>query len=66
MLTVRCEARESDPDALPFSVSYRQLDWSDVQALAVAESVELFRTADQIAMRVPRAVATTALQIVPV
>ena len=66
VLTVRCEARESDPDALPFAVTYRQLDWSDVQALAVAESVELFRTSDQIVMRIPRAVATTPLQIVPV
>lgn len=66
VLTARCEARESDPEAMPFAVSYRQLDWSDVQALAVAESVELFRTADQIVMRMPRAVATTPLQIVPV
>lgn len=66
VLTIRCEARDSDPDALPFSVSYRQLDWPDVQALAVAESVELFRTTDQIVMRFPRAVATSALQIVPV
>ena len=66
VLTVRCEARESDPDALPFAVTYRQLDWSDVQALAVAESVELFRTSDQIVIRIPRAVATTPLQIVPV
>jgi hypothetical protein len=66
VLTVRCEARESDPDAIPFSVTYRQLDWADVQALAMAESVELFRTADQIVMRIPRAVATTPLQIVPV
>ena len=66
VLTIRCEARESDPEAMPFSVSYRELDWSDVQALAVAESVELFRTTEQIVMRIPRAVATTALQIVPV
>jgi C4-dicarboxylate-specific signal transduction histidine kinase len=66
VLTVRCEARASDPDAMPFAVSYRQLDWPDVQALAVAESVELFRTADQIVMRIPRAIATTPLQIVPV
>ena len=66
VLTVRCEARASDPDALPFAVSYRELDWSDVQALAVAESVEMFRTADQIVMRIPRSVATTPLQIVPV
>ena len=65
-MTVRCEARASDPDALPFAVSYRELDWSDVQALAVAESVEMFRTAEQIVMRMPRAVATTPLQIVPV
>ena len=66
VLTVRCELRESDAEALPFAVTYRELDWSDVQALAVAESVELFRTADQIVMRFPRSVATTPLQIVPV
>lgn len=67
VLTVRCEVRESDADAdaMPFSDTYRQLDWADVQALAVAESVELFRTADQIVMRIPRAVVTTPLQIVP-
>lgn len=65
VVTVRCEPR-NDPDVSPFDVAYRQLDWSDVQALAVAESVELFRTADQIVMRIPRAVATTPLQIVPV
>lgn len=66
VVTVRCDAREGDPDTAPFAVSYRELDWSDVQALAIAESVELFRTADQIVMRIPRAVATTPLQIVPV
>ena len=65
VLTVRCEARQSDPDAIPFEVSYRPLDWADVQALALAESVDLFRTADQIVLRMPRAVATTPLQIVP-
>ncbi len=66
VLTVRCEAREADADAMPFAVSYRQLDWSDVQALALAESVELLRTADQMVMRIPRAIASTPLQIVPV
>ncbi len=66
VLTIRCEPGESDPDALPFAVSYRELDWSDVQALALAESVELFRTTEQIVMRIPRSVATTPLQIVPV
>ncbi len=64
VLTIRCEARESDPDAIPFTVTYRQLEWADVQALAVAEAVELFRTAGQIVMRIPRAVATTPLQMV--
>lgn len=66
VLTIRCEARAHDPEAVPFSVSYRELDWSDVQALAVAESVELFRTTDQIVMRIPRSVASTPLQIIPV
>lgn len=66
VMTVRCEARENDRDATPFTVSYRPLEWSEVQALAAAESVELFRTAGQIVIRMPRAVATTPLQIVPV
>lgn len=66
VVTVRVDASESDAEAMPFAVSYRQLDWADVQALAVAESVELFRTSDQIVMRIPRAVASTPLQIVPV
>lgn len=66
VLTVRCEAKASNPDMMPFEVSYRELDWADVQALAMAESVELFRTADQIVMRIPRTVATGPLQIVAV
>jgi hypothetical protein len=66
VVTVRCDAKESDLEAMPFAVSSLPLDWADVQALAVAESVELFRTADQIVMRIPRAVASTPLQIVPV
>ena len=67
VLTLRVDARESDdPDALAFAVSYRQLDWHAIQALAVDESVELVRTTDQIVMRIPRAVATTPLQIVAV
>lgn len=66
VITVRCEAAAKDDAAAPLEVSYRPLDWADVQALAVAESVELFRTADQIVMRMSRAIANTALQIVPV
>jgi hypothetical protein len=36
-----------------------------VQALAVAEGIELFRTQDQIVMRIPRMVASGPLQIAP-
>jgi hypothetical protein len=45
---------------------YRAVDWNDVQALALAESIELFRTQEQIVMRIPRMVATSPLQIAPV
>jgi hypothetical protein len=66
-ITVRVTPREDDnADTLAFEPSYRYLDWSDVQALAAAESVELVRSADQITMRMPRAVATAPLQIAPV
>ncbi|MEJ7929359.1 hypothetical protein WG922_05165 [Ramlibacter sp. AN1015] len=52
-------------DAMPFEPGYRQLDWADVQALADAESVQLRREKDRIVIRLPRMVATTPLQIVP-
>ncbi|RYF47561.1 MAG: hypothetical protein EOO27_37210 [Comamonadaceae bacterium] len=65
-ITVRVTPRDDVDDALVFEPSYRQLDWSDVQALAAAESVELVRAADQITIRMPRAVATAPLQIAPV
>lgn len=66
VITVRCETAEADTHAPSMEASDRTLEWADVQALAVAESVELFRTTDQIVMRMARAVANTALQIVPV
>ena len=66
VITVRCDVSDANDDAPSMEVSYRPLEWADVQALAVAESVELFRTTEQIVMRMPRAVANTALQIVPV
>lgn len=65
VLTVRCAPRDEDGEGLPSDVGYRQLEWSDVQALAVAESVELFRTSEQIVIRMPRLIATSPLQIVP-
>lgn len=65
-ITVTVTPRKDPVDAMVFEPSYRHLDWSDVQALAAAESVELSRTAEQITIRMPRAVATAPLQIAPV
>ncbi|MDB5875510.1 MAG: hypothetical protein JWQ07_4952 [Ramlibacter sp.] len=65
-ITVHVTPREDSVDALLFEPNYRHLDWSDVQALAVAEAVELVRGPDEIVMRMPRAVATAPLQIAPV
>ncbi|MCC2677276.1 MAG: hypothetical protein K0R58_4223 [Ramlibacter sp.] len=69
VLTIRCTPQPLQegvaPDAIAAEPNYRALEWADVQALALAESIELFRTQDQIVMRVPRMVATTPLQIAP-
>lgn len=69
VLTIRCTPRPPEEgaglDAIASEPNYRALDWADVQALALAEGIELFRTQDQIVMRVPRMVATTPLQIAP-
>jgi hypothetical protein len=64
-ITVGIAPRQDEFEALPYEPSYRQLDWSDVQALAQAEGVELAGGADHISMRMPRAVATAPLQIAP-
>jgi hypothetical protein len=69
VLTVKCSPRNGEEgalDAIAVEPGYRALDWQDVQALAMAEGIELFRTNDQIVMRIPRMVATTPLQIAPV
>ena len=65
-ISVRISPRQDEFEGLPFEPSYRQLDWADVQALALAEQVELVRANDQIVMRIPRAVATAPLKIAPV
>jgi hypothetical protein len=68
VLTIRCAVRPEDGlgvDAIATEPGYRTLDWGDVQALALAEGIELFRTQDQIAMRIPRMVASGPLQIAP-
>jgi C4-dicarboxylate-specific signal transduction histidine kinase len=63
---VRISPRADDYEGLPFEPSYRQLEWADVQALAVAEGVELVRGTDHIVMRIPRSIATAPLQIAPI
>jgi hypothetical protein len=47
-------------------VSFRQLDWADVQALAACEGVELVRSDELITMLLPRLVPSSPLQIAPV
>lgn len=42
------------------------LAWAEVQALAAEESVELLRNGDAIILRLPRAVVTSPLKMVPV
>jgi len=70
VLTVRCAPRPAGDglgvDAIAVQPGYRAVDWNDVQALALAEGIELFRTQEQIVMRIPRMVATGPLQIAPV
>lgn len=64
-ISVHISPRQDEWEGLPFEASYRQLEWADVQALALAESVELLRGQDNIVLRMPRAVATAPLQIAP-
>ena len=64
-VTVRIGPRDDHYEGLPYEPSYRQLDWSDVQALALAEGVDLVRSTDHITLRVPRHLATAPLQIAP-
>lgn len=64
-VTVRITPREDDYEGLPYEASYRQLDWADVQALALAEGVDLVRGSDHIQLRLPRHLATAPLQIAP-
>lgn len=68
VLTVRCTPRQDDGagvDVIATEPGYRALEWADVQALALAEAIELFRTEQQIVMRIPRMVANSPLQIAP-
>jgi hypothetical protein len=64
-VTVRISPRDDDYEGLPYEPTYRHLDWSDVQALALAEGVDLVRGTDHIQLRMPRHLATAPLQIAP-
>ena len=64
-VTVRIAPRDDQFEGLPYEPSYRQLDWADVQALALAEGVDLVRGEEDIALRLPRHLATAPLQIAP-
>lgn len=64
-ITVRVSPREDEFEGLAYEPAYRQLDWADVQALALAEGVDLVRGDGQIALRLPRHLATAPLQIAP-
>lgn len=64
-VTVRISPREDGFEGLPYEASYRQLDWADVQALALAEGVDLVRGDGYISLRLPRHLATAPLQIAP-
>jgi hypothetical protein len=65
-LTVRVVPRDDELEAQPFEPAYRTLDWADVQSLADAEGITLVRGPDQVAISLPRAVATAPLRIAPV
>jgi C4-dicarboxylate-specific signal transduction histidine kinase len=65
-ITVQVSPRQDNYEGLPFEANYRQLEWPDVQALALAESVQLVRGAGNIVMHIPRAIPTAPLQIAPV
>jgi hypothetical protein len=64
-ITVRISPRDDDYEGLPYEPGYRHLDWSDVQALALAEGVDLVRGDDEVQIRMQRHLATAPLQIAP-
>jgi hypothetical protein len=54
-----------DEEALPFEPPYRQVEWTDLQALAAADDAQLRRESDRIMLSLPRMVATGPVGIVP-
>lgn len=62
-------AWHAEADGAPMQVhdaGQATLSWTEVQALAAIEAVELRRSPTEIILRIPRAVVTTPLKMVPV
>lgn len=65
VLTVSCMPDPDGAAPLQMDPPGPRVDWGDVQALAKAESVDLFRTASQVVMRLPRALPSSPLRMAP-
>lgn len=64
-LALQLQPGRGDTEAMPFEPPYRQVLWSDVQALADADGAQLRREDDRILIRLPRMVATGPVGIAP-
>jgi hypothetical protein len=51
LLSILVETGDGEASGLEHSDSYRRIEWSDVQALAGAESVELSRSGERVEIR---------------
>ena len=66
VLTISCEPQGAEAERLPAEPPTLRVDWSDVQALADADSAELFRSEGRIVIRLPRAQPTSPLRMAPI
>ncbi|MBC5765150.1 hypothetical protein [Ramlibacter albus] len=65
VLTLSFVPSSDDEQKPPLDPSAPRIDWNEMQALAAAEEVELFRTATQVTIRLPRAVPSSPLRMAP-
>lgn len=65
VLTIQWVPEGDDPQRPPVDPSAPRVDWNDLLALAEAEEAELFRTANQVTLRLPRAVPSSPLRMAP-
>ena len=56
----------AEGEGMPFDPNAPRVDWNDMQVLAAGEHTELVRTANQITIRMPRAVPSTPLRMAPI